>query len=310
MPDHHAPRPRGPISWGDALTAAYRLGLTASEQFDALVDLLGLGAPAPKVSAAVADQPPHQSADEPAPPPAPWTMPPMGKDELRTPPDRQTIAEELEDEPVELIELIEFELEPPLDPAPSEQPSVPYEPPIPANQLRAALTMLVRRPRFSDDIDLEAAVALVAEQRPFVRLPQLIEQSTAQGATVVADVGAGMLPYLDDVARLVAEVGQIVGESQLDVEWVGDDASASDRVPGIQAGRPVVVLSTLGAVQPPGALPTAQARWLAFAGTAWEAGADIVALVPHRRLRWSGGLDRLIRLVPWDDLADVGRGRG
>jgi hypothetical protein len=231
----------------------------------------------------------------------------MGKDELRTLPDRQTIAEELEDEPVELIT---FELEAPLDPAPSEQPSVPYEPPIPANQLRAALTILVRRPRFSDDIDLEAAVALVAEQRPFVRLPRLIEQSTAQGATMVADVGAGMLPYLDDVARLVAEVGQIVGESQLDVQWVGDDASASDRVPGIQAGRPVVVLSTLGAVQPPGALPAAQARWLAFAGAAWEAGADTVALVPHRRLRWSGGLDRLIRLVAWDDLADVGRGRG
>jgi hypothetical protein len=306
VPDDHAPPPRGLIGWGDALTAACRLGLTAAEQFDALVDLLGLGTPAPRVSAAITNRPPQQLDGGPAPPPAAWTMPPMGEDELRTPPDRQTIAEELEDEPVELIE---FELEPPLDPAPSGQPSVPYEPPIPANQLRAALTMLVRRPRFSDDIDLEAAVALVAEQRPFVQLPRLIEQSTAQGATVVADVGAGMLPYLDDVARLVTEVGQIVGESQLVVQWVGDDTSWHDRVLGIEAGRPVLVVSTLGAVQPPGALG-ARARWLAFADTAWEAGADVLALVPHRRLRWPGGLDRLVRLVAWDDLADVGRGHG
>jgi len=307
MADRHIPPPRGPVGWGDALTAAGRLGLTAAEHFDVLVELLGLGAVAPRVPAAAADQLPRQPAGEPGTPPAPWAMLPAETAELRPRPGGQTIARELEDEPVGPVE---FGLEPPLDPAPSGQPAVPYEPPIPANQLRAALTMIVRRPRLSDDVDIEAAVALIAERRPFVQLPRLIEQSTGRGATLVADVGAGMLPYLDDVATLVAEAGQVVGEPQLEVAWVDDDASRDHRVAAIQSGRPTLVVSTLGAVHPPSALPGAQARWLEFADTAREAGADVVALVPHRRLRWPGGLDQLIRLVAWDDLADVGRGRG
>jgi hypothetical protein len=306
MADHRAPL-RGPVGWGDALTAAGRLGLTAAEHFDVLVELLGLGTATPGVPAVAADQPPRQPAVEPGTSPAPWTMPPAETAELRTRPGRQTTARELEVEPVEPVE---FGLEPPLDPAPSGQPAVPYEPPIPANQLRAALTMLVRRPRLSDDVDLEAAVALVAEQRPFVQLPRLIEQSTGLGATVIADVGAGMLPYLDDVVTLVAEAGQVVGEPQLEVDWVDDDAWRDHRVPAVQTERPTLVVSTLGAVHPPSALPGAQARWLVFADAAREAGADVVALVPHRRLRWPGGLDQLIRLVAWDDLADAGRGRG
>ena len=45
VPDHRRPPPRGPIGWGDALTAAHQLGLAMTEQLGALVDLLGLRAP-------------------------------------------------------------------------------------------------------------------------------------------------------------------------------------------------------------------------------------------------------------------------
>jgi hypothetical protein len=227
-------------------------------------------------------------------------------DELRSRRDHRTIAEQLQDEPVELVE---FEEEPPLEPAAAVGPSVPYEPPIPANQLRAALTMLVRRARISDDVDVEAAITLLVEQRPLVELPRQIEQSTVRGATVVADVGPSMLPYLDDVARLVAEIGQVVGESQLTVQWVEESASRDNRVL-LREGGPVIVISTLGAVRSPSELPGTSERWNAFADTAWEAGADVVALVPHQGRRWPGNLVRAMRFVAWDDLADVSRGHG
>ena len=187
---------------------------------------------------------------------------------------------------------------------------MPYEPPVPANQLRPSLMMLVRRARMSDDLDVDAAITLVAEQRPLVQLPRLIEQSTARGAALVADVGAGMLPYLHDVARLVAEFRQIVGASRLVVDWVEDGAAQDGRPLRPEPGRPTVLLTTLGATQPPSAHPGAAARWLLFADAAREAGADITALVPHRGHRWPAGLTRSLRVVAWDELADVGRGHG
>ena len=302
MPDP----PRGRIGWGDALTAASRLGLTTAGQLDALAGLLGLAArrqevrPDESVAAVPVD------AGESAGHPAPWTTRPAAEDEFRTPLDQRTVAEALADEPVDLIEL---PAEPPVEPTSGRQPMVPYEPPIPANQLRAALTMLLRRGRLSDDIDIGTAVTLVAEQRPLDRPPRLVEQSTVRGATVVVDVGPAMLPYLEDVARFVAEAGQVVGESRLAVGWVQDGATHDGGPVSLEPERPVLVVSTLGAVSPPAALPGAQARWLAIADAALAAGADVTALVPHRAHRWPSALRRVARFVAWDDLADVGRGR-
>ena len=49
--------------------------------------------------------------------------------------------------------------------------SVPYEPIVPLHQLRAAMTMIIRRPRRSVQLDVEAAVEMIAEQRPLDQLP-------------------------------------------------------------------------------------------------------------------------------------------
>jgi antitoxin (DNA-binding transcriptional repressor) of toxin-antitoxin stability system len=278
-------------------------------QLDVLVDLLGLSAPGEEALLVAPEPVPGRQASGPAAPSSPRTTSPLQDDELRVLRDQRTVAEELSDEPVEPVAFEEPPLEP-LDPTVAARPSVPYEPPIPANQLRAALTMLVRRARVSDKVDVEAAIALFAEQRPFVELPRHVEQSTSRGATVVADVGPGMLPYLGDVARLVAEIGQIVGEPQLTVQWVEEIASGDNHVLLAEPGRPVVVVSTFGAARPPTELPGTRERWFAFADTAWEAEADVVALVPYRGRHWPRRLDRAMRFVAWDDLADVGRGHG
>ena len=89
--------------------------------------------------------------------------------------------------------------------------SVPYEPIVPLQQLRAAMTMIIRRPRRSVQLDVEAAIELIAEQRPLDQLPRLIEQTVDGGVMIIADIGPEMLPYLDDVSHLVQAAEQVVG---------------------------------------------------------------------------------------------------
>lgn len=301
---------RGPVGWGDALTAAALLRLSTSEQVEALLGLLHLALPPneeefpPAVQPITAPSPTDASAG------TRWAGPPVEDDDLPFPPDRRTVAEPLPDEPVELV----VGEAPPLDTRARQPGSLPYEPPVDAILLRAAITMLVRRVRPSDAIDVQRAVDLVAEQRPLVALPRLAEASTDRGACILADVGPGMLPYLQDVAALTEEVERVVGEPQAVVEWVSgvaDEPILDDdgwtRV--LEPGRPMVVVSGLGATPAPGAAATG-VRWLAFADAARKAGADVVALVPYKGRTWPAALAAAMRIVAWDDLADVGRGHG
>ena len=88
---------------------------------------------------------------------------------------------------------------------------MPYEPIVPLHQLRAAMTMIIQRPRRSVQLDIEAAIELIAEQRPLDQLPRLIEQTLDGGVTIIADVGPEMLPYLDDVDHLVQAARHVAG---------------------------------------------------------------------------------------------------
>jgi hypothetical protein len=129
-----------------------------------------------------------------------------------------------------------------------------------------------------------------------------VEASTSAGAVVVADVGGGMLPYLGDVARLVSEVRQVVGAPRVVAVRLTD----RDPLPELAADRPALLISSLGETGPAGE-PEPADRWAAVHRAA-EDGADVTVLVPHRRVRdaLAGGP---VRVIAWDDLAAVGRGR-
>jgi len=299
---------RGPISWGDAVTAAAVLGIASSEDFEFLVDLLGL------TFAAVRNEEPWDSTSHEGRPPGPigasgrgWTTPPPSRDELAVPQDRRTVVIELESQPFDVA----VDLAEPLDSPPPGMPPIPYEPPVPDRLLRASMSMLVRRLRSSDELAVDEVIDLVAEQRPLVDLPRLDERTTQRGVTVVADVGHSMLPFLADVDRLVAEILHVVGSPNAEVWWVDDDtplAEWAEAEPILGNSRPVLVISTLGAVRAPGSPPESCLRWLGFADHADGADADVVGLVPHRLRAWPRPIARAINLVAWDDLPQVGRG--
>jgi hypothetical protein len=292
--------PRGEVGWGDAVRAAAELGLSSASDLELLLDLLDLTAQAPAEDPAAASTGPA-----PAQPTGATTR------EWSTPGILPVHDEVEHDTVVEVLDPLPVDFAPsraePLETA-SARSTVAYEPPVSAVLLRAALVRLVRRTRRSEQVDLDAAVRMIAEQRPLADLRVLFEPTTHRGATIIADVGRAMLPYHADVERFVSETAQAVGAPNIRVHRV-NDASSLDAARLVEPGRPVLLLSALGAVLPPGEPAVTRWRWVRFAEDAEEVRADVVALVPHRLRAWPEAIARAFRLVAWDDLDLVGRGR-
>jgi hypothetical protein len=281
----------------DALTVARTLHLEADEDLAMVVELLGL-------SQGLEDTEPTPRSARRAPIREPsgisgrgfgygHSIPAAGRVGLRT------VVEALPPDPVAPIT---FEQAEPLVPGAPGGGSLPYEPIVPLHQLRAAMTMIIRRPRRSVQPDIEAAVELIAEQRPLDHLPRQVEQTVDGGVTIIADVGPEMLPYLEDVNHLVQAAEHVAGTPRTAVLWIEDCGD----LPPLETGPPIMIISTFGAARSPASPPGAAARWRELARRLINSETDATAVVPHRRTRGASGR---MRSVTWDDLAEVGRGR-
>jgi hypothetical protein len=307
----------------DAITVAHRLGLSQSADVRDLVGLLDLTAWTP--AGTVPEENPPYLPEPPVPavlpsaPAAPEDVAGRSTARRSTDAEARTLVEVLPAEPPTPLDWADAD---PLQPAQATLPPARYQPPLAPYRLRSALAMLLRRPRRGTRPDLEALVTAVATLRPLREILTRSEPSLAHGTTVVADVGAGMVPLIDDVDHLVDVVRQVVGEPTVTVHWSddGQDLSVADLV-GAPAGsgtgatngatvdsaRPVLVLSGLGAVRAPLARPGSALRWSTFLTALQAHGFDVVALVPHRRT--AHRLAATVRAVAWDDLPVAGRGR-
>jgi len=280
----------------DALAVAHALHLEADDDLAIVLELLGLGRGAE--DAAVSPRPPRW---EPAGESFGVSGPGFGvgidipTDQVRT----RTVVEALPPDPVAPITFEEAE---PLIPGPPGGGTVRYEPIVPLHQLRAAMTMIIRRPRRSVQPDIEAAIELIAEQRPLDQLPRLIEQTVDGGVTIIADIGPDMLPYLQDVYHLVQAAQQVAGAPTTAVLWIED----CDDLPALETERPIMIISAFGAARSPANPPGSAARWRQLARAMINSRTDATAVVPHRR---TSGAPSPIPSVVWDDLAEVGRGR-
>lgn len=218
---------------------------------------------------------------------------------------RRTLVTELAaEEPVGLEPLVD----PPVAWSPRGSDEAPYVPPVPDVTLRAALTMLLRRPRLGRRPDVTALAHAAAAMRPPRELPWEREHSLDRGVAVVADVGPAMLPYLADVVHLAEQVELVVGTAGTTTSWprgrAVDDLEVADLTP--TGDRPVLII---------GLLDDLLASSASVDGPGWQDlprrlaadGADVVALVPHRdvaRRQWPH-----VHVVAWDDLPAAGRGR-
>jgi hypothetical protein len=296
------PDMRSPIGMADALTAARALELETSEDLGRLSRLLGLlrREEAPEPNAQYVPPEPSSQRDQSK---FAATTEDAVTPSLPTPnlPDesRRTVVEQLDNEPAVTVE---WELPPVLDPPPPEVAVVPFEPPVPVHQLRAALAMLLRRPRQSQRPDVARLVSTAANCQPLYELPREVEHSLSLGVAVVADVGATMLPLLGDVNHFVEQIQHVAGTPNVLVAWT-DDAEGPLN---FTDGRPVLLISSFGATRAATGRPGSDRRWRELLDDLLARGVDVLALVPHRRTAVRSAAERI---VAWDDLPLVGRGR-
>lgn len=293
---------RGDVGWADAVAAAAVLGASDREDVQRIVDLVGL-APAP-IRGPLEPRPtfgsPHRSIAT--------TSSTGPEPEVDVVDDEQFVSDGTVTEVMELPARpfdYEFDLPAPLEVPPAALPAIRYVPPVPKELIRASITAVTQRPRESTQVDIERVVHLVARRQPLVALPRTNEPTNAPGIIVLADVGRSMMPYRADVDHLLGVIEDVVGRPNVEVRWVYDEDTLADRDTAavIRTGRPVLILSTLGAVRAPGTGPHSSRRWVWFAQAAADVDADVTALVPHRLRRWPAAITSAVTIVTWGDLA-------
>jgi hypothetical protein len=178
-------------------------------------------------------------------------------------------------------------------------------------QQRGLLSAALATPAAEGDVDVDAAVRTLAELRPLRRLPRRRVPTLRRGVHLLLDIGAGMLPFLQDQQTLVRALDDILADDRLAIRYFAGSptrgAGSGDRdewrtwrPPA--AGIPVLVVSDLGL----GGERFDEDRagvdeWLSFAAAAGAAGHRPIALVPYEATRWPAALQRAMTLVHWSE---------
>lgn len=305
---------RGEVGMAEALRAAKVLSLEGQdEELGHLVQALGISVPrlreraAPTMTGEPADQT-ERDASTPATAPVSKTS---QADVLPTSapslvPPRRPVAAFIEELPPEPANVVAWDdALRPLQ-APAGLPMIAYHPPSPPPRLRSAIVIMLRRPRLSARVDVHRLVEAMATFQRVREIPREVESALAWGATVVADVGPGMLPYVQDVEYLVGQVRLVVGEANVNVVWSEDAREAVIAPPD----RTALVISSMGDSRSPLVLPGSARRWASLVAGLAKAGVDVMGLVPHRRTaqRWAVKSSPMRYVIAWDDLSAVSRG--
>jgi len=208
---------------------------------------------------------------------------------------------------------------PPPPPPPPSLPGVPlgivavdHHPVLPdmvrSRQLRAVLS----RPVPTDDLDVGAAVELVARGLPVAPAPRRHRSSLALGARLMVDIGAGMDPFrrdAEDVVRCARDLAGRSGVQVLQFRQVPTSAAgvgsgptwtwAAHRRPA--SGTPVLVITDLGLAGPcVDEDPAGERDWCAFLAGLGRGGCRAVVLTPYLRARVPPALRRLATVLALD----------
>lgn len=197
-----------------------------------------------------------------------------------------------------------------LEPAPPRRRPEPAELFQPDRQ-RAVLTALCSGPAPTGEPDIDAAVEIAARGEPLLTLPAEIRPTTRRGMQLLIDQGEAMLPFARDQEQLRRTITLLAGpdgfevvhfaRTPLDPPGAGTGPMWTWRPYRPQLpGQPVLVLSDLGALSPPGDRIDVEDGWRRFATLLHEAGCPLVALVPAPQRRLPTLLRSVIAVVPWD----------
>ncbi len=199
------------------------------------------------------------------------------------------------------------------------QPPAPLDLPaslLPKMQQRTILSSMSGRVAAVGEIDTDALVEAVAERRPIQSLPRRTRYTTGRGLQLLLDFGEGMRGFERDRDEVAAMIRSVVGVDGLEVlrfattpvdpfgAGIGPKPTWR-RYGAPTGGRPVLLITDLGAGPSGRDRDGAVARWLECS-TLWRAaGSPVVALVPLPLERIDRSLRAAVSVVQWDRSSNI-----
>jgi hypothetical protein len=160
-------------------------------------------------------------------------------------------------------------------------------------------------------LDLDAILATVTAVRPLRTIPRLHAPVLQRPVQVLHDLSQAMAPYRSDADALLRQLGELLSRNDVSVyRFSGTPLSGvttasrqgTTRWAAPPPGSAVLILSTLGIVQPPDDDAGAtSAQWLEFARVARRELLKPVCLVPFEAREWPPEITRLMSCIHWSE---------
>ena len=166
------------------------------------------------------------------------------------------------------------------------------------------------------DLDVDAAVDVLAANRTIEELPYEWIETTHGEVQLLLDVGPSMEPYREDVDRLPRELVRIIGDEELELRWFEDCPLGAggvllpDQLEAIPFVFPkartrllaVTAFGTRGPFAPPREIVRS---WRTFAARCRRNGVPLLVLTPLAPERRPAGLGDRLAAVTWDHATGV-----
>ena len=188
-------------------------------------------------------------------------------------------------------------------------PAAPLESLFPTGRVRAILRDMATVAAPSGQVDVAAAVALMARAEPIKALPQRVRSALGHTILMLFDAGPAMLPFARDKQQLAATSLRLLGKDRVRVgDFIGDTGRGVRaqrqvrweplRWPG--RGSTIMVISDLGIGAGHADRQAAHDHWVSFLDEADRRGLRSVVLIPYDRPRWLPVAARFGVALAWD----------
>jgi hypothetical protein len=181
------------------------------------------------------------------------------------------------------------------------------EPLFPARTVRGVLKALLATSNPDARVDIEKAIAILAEARPLQQWPRRLGLNMTRGAVVLVDTGPGLDPLRADVKALVEGLRNVIGSDRLRVEPFGSwppevspyrepPSDSDERFALPPSGTPILIVSDFGLSVP----RATRSIWEKFGRAIRAAGCEAIGLLPFPPDLWDPILSGVFAFVHWE----------
>jgi hypothetical protein len=157
------------------------------------------------------------------------------------------------------------------------------------------------------DLDIPRLIQITVRRQYLKSLPVLSRFTARNGCQLLLDYHDALMPWWDDMQSLIQQFHQVLGEELCPVyEFENSPVSAfrwteNGEIPWQPiAGKPVIIASDLGVIQPPRSTPRAgKADWLELIKSCNQSRTPVIVLSPLHPQRCPYELDRIVTLIHW-----------